>query len=265
MQACPEIWDVLHDAEVIAAESLIPGAVSITLECDYLRDRFSSSGGSFVLNLDGCSKFQFRSWQDDLPIITSIDTIGSLRLWILSADQREQHCQVHCQFHGREGGGSLEVIAESARLRLDTGEPISFAQISAVASAYWTDFSHRIQTQPTPANDLRQRISGTESLDQIEQRLAAEDRFETQLELTPGTLKLFIDRYLNGDLSAIELENIADRMEQRLEYVPPSLSEVIATVLFEISAPDVNGGISRERAEQWKAALTKPDTPPATQ
>jgi hypothetical protein len=259
MPVCPDIWDVLHDATVTAATGLLPGTISLTIECDYLRDRFSSPGGSFLLSLDGCTKFQFRSWQDDLPIITSIETIGQLRLWLLSADQREQHCQIHCQFHGREGGGSLEVIAESARLQLDTGAQISLAEIAAVADAYWTDCSHHIQTQPDVTNDLQQRLKGTESLKQLTERFSAEKNFDTELELTPGALRLFIDRYLRGELTASELENVADLVEQRVEYVPEPLGAVMAQVLFEMSSPEVNGTITPELAKKWKTVLRKPD------
>jgi len=261
MPACPDIWDVLHDATVTAATGLIPGTISLTIECDYLRDRFSSPGGSFVLSLDGCTKFQFRSWQDDTPITTSIETIGHLRLWLLSADQREQHCQIHCQFHGREGGGSLEVVADSARLQLDTGTPIALAEICAVADAYWTDFSHHVQTQPDATNDLHQRLKGTESLKQLTERFVAEKNFETELELTPGTLRLFVDRYLRGELTAIELKNVADLIEQRVEYVPESLRTVMAQVLFEVSSPEVNGVITAELAEKWKTVLRRADDP----
>lgn len=256
MESCSDIWDVLHDAIIIAAEGTIPGIVSLRIECDHLRDRFIAPGTAFILTLDGCAKFEFRSWQEELSITTSVEAIGQLRLWLLSAERREEQCRVRCQFLGREGGGSLEVVAESAQLVLDTGDAISWAQISAVASAYWIDFSHGVQVQPTPANDLRKRIRGTEILEQLERSLAAEGQFETALELTPGTLGLFIDRYLNGELSANDLENIAEHMELRVEYLPESMSHVIAQVLFEISTPDVNGAITAERAGSWKSALT---------
>lgn len=144
MELCPEIWNVLHDGTLVGVSGSVPGRVVLTVECDYLRKRFATAGEHFVLVLEQCTKFQFRPWDENSPVVTNLDEIGAAGLWILSADPRDEHCQIHCQFTGqRSGGGSLEISGQSARLQLDNGTAIELPEITSVAESYWREWSRR--------------------------------------------------------------------------------------------------------------------------
>ena len=222
MELCPEIWNVLHDATVIAVNGSVPGAVSLRIECDYLRKRFETGGEHFVLVLDSCTKFQFRPWEDNLPIVTNLDALGAAGLWILSADQREEHCQIHCQFdYGREGGGSLEVTANSASLQLDSGAPVSLTEIKAVAHSYWDEWSRRgplVQQAKEIAKDI---LAGrTTPFD------GAKAICKLQLDLATG------DHALDGFVYWADEYGEADN-EERRSYCERALLKVAQDLLDE--------------------------------
>ena len=142
MESCPDIWNVFHDATILKASGAIQQDVVLRLECDYLRDRFEEPGSEFLLKLVACSTFEFELWGDAPDVITDVQLIGSLRLWILSAEPMDDHCKIHCARHVRDAvGGTLRVAATSAGLRLDSGRSVSLAEIKEVASDYWTEFS----------------------------------------------------------------------------------------------------------------------------
>ena len=142
MQSCPDIWNVFHDATVLEASGEILQDVVLRLECDYLRERFDEPGREFLLTLAQCSTFEFEPWGDEPEVITDIQQIGNLRLWILSAETMVNHCKIHCARHVRDAvGGTLRVAAASAELRLDSGRPVPLAEIQEVAEEYWTEFS----------------------------------------------------------------------------------------------------------------------------
>jgi hypothetical protein len=143
MDSCPEIWNVLHDATLVGATGLIPGKVSLEIECDHLRERFAEPGSHFVLTFDHCTTFQFRSWDDEISVVADLKLIAGSGLVILSADRAGELCKVQCTFTARSGGGILEIAAASATLQLDSGEPVQLGEIVSVAEAYWKEWSRR--------------------------------------------------------------------------------------------------------------------------
>ena len=96
-------------------------------------------------------------------------------------------------------------------------------------------------------------LTGTESIDDIRTLIASSDKDEVLL--TRGALTRFIDRYVSGELSATELEEIGDELEMSVEYEDAETREDIASVLFEVSSPLANGPITPEAATRWKAML----------
>ncbi len=140
--ACPRIWNVLHDAIVIGVSGEVPGDVVLTLECDYLRRRFTDPGNTFALTLNQCTRLVFHPWPSESAVVDTFNELAGLGLWILSAEQRRDFCEVHCaRRDGSQDGGRLEVSAVGARLQLDTGRMIELKEIEAVAAAYWAEFS----------------------------------------------------------------------------------------------------------------------------
>lgn len=97
-------------------------------------------------------------------------------------------------------------------------------------------------------------ISGMETLDDLRRHLAG--RIETDFILNRSALSQFIERYLSGELTESELQEIGELLEMSVEYEDGN-EAVIAQVLFEVSSPEANCQIDRQRATQWKAMLSK--------
>jgi hypothetical protein len=141
MESCPAIWNVLHDAIVVDLEGQLPGSVRLEIECDYLRDRIDHPGNRFYITLSSCTKFTYRPWAEDAPVIHDFKTLSGRRLWILSADIAGGFCRVHCKEHIPNGsGGSLEIAARSATLTLDGGKPFTVSELETAAEEYWAEW-----------------------------------------------------------------------------------------------------------------------------
>ena len=100
-------------------------------------------------------------------------------------------------------------------------------------------------------------ISGNETLVELREHLTG--RVDTDIALSRSALSQFVGRYLKNELTDVELQEIGDLLEMTVDYEEES-EGVIAQVLFEISSPEANGGINRERASEWRTMLL-PSTP----
>ena len=141
MGSC-DIWDLLHDATVVAISGAPPGTLRLEVECDYLRDRIADPGTRFFLVLDTCTRFRFRPWSDEAIAIEDVVTIASRRLWILSAQHRDGACIVKCSEHTPHGvGGDLEVAAAAMTLIVESGREVTIAELEDVAEEYWSGFN----------------------------------------------------------------------------------------------------------------------------
>lgn len=143
MSGCPGFWNLLHDATIEGIGGVVPGVVGLTLKCDYLRSRFEAPGDRFILELNGCTRFEFQSWSDDSILVSDMNEIAAQRLSILSGDWMEDHCKIYCSRSDGEIGGNLFVSADAFHLSLDNGQPVSFEQLDAISLAYWSEFSAR--------------------------------------------------------------------------------------------------------------------------
>ena len=140
-EACPQVWNVFHDATVVAISGVVPGDLALTLDCDYLRDRIDHPGNHFYITLSECSRFTYRPWSDDTSFIEDLRVLETRRLWILSAEAAEGFCKVQCNEHIANGnGGVLEVAAASVRVTLDGDKPITLGALESAADEYWAEF-----------------------------------------------------------------------------------------------------------------------------
>ena len=95
-------------------------------------------------------------------------------------------------------------------------------------------------------------ISGNETLVDLREHLVG--CVDTDIALSRSALSQFVARYLNGELTESELQEIGDLLEMTVEYEDGNQG-LIAQVLFEVSSPEVNGQINQQRATEWKAML----------
>lgn len=137
------IWNVLHDGSIESASGQIPGTVSLGIDIQYLRERFSDAGRLFILTLENCTRFEFQPYDENT--LTSLDEIAKRDVQILSADDTGGKIEISCAIH-RGAGGVLRVVAAHYALALDSGRKISYQEIERVADEYWNEFSGRNRT-----------------------------------------------------------------------------------------------------------------------
>ena len=138
--SCPALWNVLHDAIIVGLNGQVPGTVQLELECDYLRERIDHPGNRFFITLSECTRFAYRLSVDD-TIVDNPELLALRRLWITRADAEPGFCRVHCTEHiPNGGGGTLEICAAGADLRLDGGKAITLLELEHIADEYWTEW-----------------------------------------------------------------------------------------------------------------------------
>ena len=96
-------------------------------------------------------------------------------------------------------------------------------------------------------------ISGNESEQELRAKIDGGDSYT----LDARGVARFVTRYMEGELSAKNLEHIGDLLEgaEFIEYVGPGSDGIIAQVIFGISTPQANGPITKEAAERWQRLL----------
>jgi hypothetical protein len=93
------------------------------------------------------------------------------------------------------------------------------------------------------------RISGTESIPELQVKSDSGDTYELSAAAVAG----FVRRYVDGELTAKELEAIGDLLESSefFEYAGPGSDGVIAQVVYEFATPHATGPATREAAARW--------------
>ena len=129
----PAIWNVFHDGSIDRVVGEVPGTVTLHVDIEYLRKRFSEPGDCFVVTLPNCTKFSFQPYDDEASI-TNLSVISDRYLEILSAEMAQGVCRVFA----REG--ALEVESSNGSIRLDAGRAISLQELLDAATKYWEDW-----------------------------------------------------------------------------------------------------------------------------
>jgi hypothetical protein len=96
-------------------------------------------------------------------------------------------------------------------------------------------------------------IAGTESDKELRAKIDSGDSYR----LDARAVASFVSRYIDGQLSAAELEQIGDLLEggEFVEYVGPGSDGIIAQVIFAMSTPQTQGPITKDGAERWLRLL----------
>lgn len=140
-----EIWNVFHDGSIVRAEGQVGDTVRVSVEIEYLREMFEEPGTSFWVELTPCESLSFKTL-DSADTFPSLQAISSLNLEILSASEDSEATlkvlclagEVHSQVYGY-----LELKYGSSRVTLDTGRPVSVAELFAASAKYWDDWEAR--------------------------------------------------------------------------------------------------------------------------
>ena len=130
----PDAWGCFHDGEIIAADGLVPGQVTLTMRITYLRRMFPQEGDYFLITLDDCTHIQFAPFQD--PVTTELAEIARHEPMVLYV--REQTpLKLDC------ANGVFEANYGAMSVALDSGQSVSEDELEAASRRYWDDWERR--------------------------------------------------------------------------------------------------------------------------
>ena len=98
-----------------------------------------------------------------------------------------------------------------------------------------------------------QAIAGNEDSNDLQAKIDSGDTFTVDAH----AVSRFVSRYVAGELSVEQLEQIGDLLEgaEFFEYTGPGADGIIAQVVFEMSSSH-HGRITKDAAERWLRLLT---------
>ena len=97
-----------------------------------------------------------------------------------------------------------------------------------------------------------QAIAGNENSNELQAKIDSGDTFTVDAH----AVSRFVSRYVAGELSVEQLEQIGDLLEgaEFFEYTGPGADGIIAQVVFEMSSSH-HGRITKDAAERWLRLL----------
>lgn len=122
---------ILHDGIVQSISGQVPGLVSLTIRCAYLRRRHHACGESFILLLKKCSKISFTSEGGETT--EDFQRIVEQRPEMLSADTIDGTVAVYCS------GGTLELKFDTCEIFLNDTETLSVDELEHLARSFWDE------------------------------------------------------------------------------------------------------------------------------
>jgi hypothetical protein len=133
VQLNADIWNVLHDGTLLEISGDVPGDLRLSIEIDYLRERFPEPGRRIVLTLLRCTAFSYQPDEIDGPLI-DFPAISGEKPQILRAEDWTDPNQVYCV------SGTIRVEAAEFSIALDSGRPVSLEELCAASEAYWAEW-----------------------------------------------------------------------------------------------------------------------------
>lgn len=125
------IWNVLHDGEITAvAED--DETLTMFVSIPYLRRRLEPLGDSFILQLEGVKRCEFRDF--DGRITTLREELETCSPEILNTESESMPVSIETT------SGQLILDFKSIRFALDTGESVDYSTIEKVCDEYWTEW-----------------------------------------------------------------------------------------------------------------------------
>jgi hypothetical protein len=132
------IWNLLHDGHIHAL-ARTGTSVNVTASALYLRERFSTPGDGFTLELRDCTRFDYQPY--DGAVITDLDAIAKEEPDFVQAKSEGRLVTIW----GSEGVLRAEYAAVNLFLRMSDGSTVllSLDELYSQARAYWNEFSKR--------------------------------------------------------------------------------------------------------------------------
>lgn len=134
-----EVWNILHDGEIVRIEGEVPGDVFLTINIPYLRRMFSKQGENIILALQGCTKLSMKIWDVKLSSVTEdFSRIVETNTGILSTESLD------VPVHVVTTEGEIDVVFQTFSLRLDDGSDITFQALCDACEGYWARWNDRL-------------------------------------------------------------------------------------------------------------------------
>jgi hypothetical protein len=129
-----DIWGIFHDGVLTRLLGSVPGRLNLHVEIEYLRQMFDEPGGSFTIELEGCSKFRYTE-HDEQPTedLSKLNMLEPEVLYIASENPLVLDC----------AGGTLELEYNSMRVTLPSGSEVSYESLVSASEKYWNEWSKR--------------------------------------------------------------------------------------------------------------------------
>lgn len=140
---------ILHDGLIKKISGLLPGVITIEVECNYLRKRNPYPGKSFYIELAACTEVFFLH-NDDVST-SDFREIEKMSLEMLSADMDGEDVAVFCS------EGTLYLRFKEANVFLNSKDKISIEALEHIARDYWDEWeskARRLTPEPHPPSYL---------------------------------------------------------------------------------------------------------------
>jgi hypothetical protein len=130
------IWNLFHDGSIDAVRGDLPGDLELDVSIEYLRELIEPAGSGFRIRLRQCDLLELENWADD-SVTSDPEVITAAGPEILSGSESGDHVVVICN------GYELRLRYADLDVALDTGEPITVAEVDALAERYWEEWEKR--------------------------------------------------------------------------------------------------------------------------
>ena len=131
-----DIWNVLHDGELVAADGSVPGDLRLSVSIPYLCFHLPTEASHVFVTLNECDRFEYQPYQD--PRLSDPSAVAAARLQVLSAEVANGEVLVGCADGGY--GGHLALRYSSASVATAEGRPLSQSELESAAERYWTQW-----------------------------------------------------------------------------------------------------------------------------
>ena len=124
-----EFWGIFHDGSISNIDSSVQGDLTIDISIQYIRRQFPGAGDGFKVKLHNCTRFEYQEY--DSQVITDFSAIVAMDPELLSLESASDPIVINCVM------GTLTTSYSSASVSLDSGEPVSYNDLTTACASYW--------------------------------------------------------------------------------------------------------------------------------
>lgn len=114
-----DIWDLFHDGTIKDVQENTRGNLVLTIELEYVRERFDEEFKYFLLELHESSLFEYFPSIGDIKAVKDLPSILKYDLWMTDVEKKNDQILVYC------ADGILKTKYKDYSIFLDTGTKVS--------------------------------------------------------------------------------------------------------------------------------------------